>query len=79
MGGQNTIAPDALFFIAEYGGFNTDSLDKSNSEPATFQQSGVYFEKVLMPAFNNRPDKTIKLDDWLRQQRENYKAYIALP
>lgn len=75
-----TIPVDALFFIPEYGGFNTDGL-KINAESVYTDKptSRLYFEKTIEPAYNayvknekaaSRPP--LGLDQWLRVSRENY-------
>ncbi len=83
--GANAIAKipvDALFFIPEYGGFNTESLNPSKTPYKGPLTSREYFQKTLQPEYQQYKAKYANraylIDDWLQKYREDYAAYSQL-
>jgi len=76
--GKLKIKSNALFFIPEYGGFNTDSL-KPNKTPYTGKNSIDYFKEVLEPLYKQYQkdlgDSAYDIDQWVRKYHEDYKKY----
>jgi hypothetical protein len=79
-GGKNKgrIDPDALYFIPEHGGFNTDSINaKEAKEPDKILPTSIEaFAQLKKKAML---DEGSTLDDWLKKNRENYLDPHGLP
>jgi hypothetical protein len=81
-GGEVKIPIEALFFVPEYGGFNTDSLTPSKEDYTGMLTSREYFEKELQPAYDQYKkdlrDRAYDIDQWLRKYHEDYSKYEQL-
>jgi hypothetical protein len=81
------IGVDALFFIPEFGSFNTDSCKHPMPLPKYQGPNSIdYFTKVLYPAWQSYKRKKIgsggipyEFAEWVREYRENYKDPKGLP
>jgi len=79
-GGKNKgrIDPDALYFIPEHGGFNTDSINAKGAKPPekTLSTSIEAFDQLKKESGLNEGSA---LDEWLKKNRENYTHPHGLP
>jgi hypothetical protein len=74
---KGAIEPDALYFIPEYGGFNTDSLLQTGKGPSKPLPTSIeVFEQLRKEA---KLPKGAELDTWLRENRENYVDALGRP
>jgi hypothetical protein len=77
-GNKDRIDPDALFFIPEHGGFNTDSTNaKTAKKPQKEPPTSIEAFDQLKKESGLKEGRA--LDDWLKKNRENYLDPHGLP